>query len=60
MMNKLHKAEAGNVYRCVQANLRGSIFVRWYNYVHDYLPKLATAKQHKKRTLFQALWRIVV
>ena len=58
MMNKLHKDEASNLTQCVQSNLRGTIFARWYNYIHDYLPKLAAAKLHFKRQLFTAFWKI--
>mgnify|MGYP006950445663 CR=1 FL=1 len=44
LLKHLHAAQDGSNTKMVQANLRSGIFVRWYEYVHNYMPKVRLAQ----------------
>ena len=59
LMHKISKAQSGNLTQCVRSNLRSAIFIRWFNYIHDFLPKKKIAEQNYKRSRFLAFVKYV-
>ena len=57
ILKHLHAAVDGSHTKMIQSNLRSTLFVRWYEYVHDYLPKSRLANLYLLKTRFMALRR---